>query len=402
MKAEFFAKNRQMLGESVHGGLVVLRAYSKMQRSTTEAFKFEQESNFWYLTGIDEPDWWLIYDGTRNKTWLVRPEIDKVLATFYGELGSEEAVKISGAHEVVSKDDALSLLRQLKRSHNLVYTIQQPKDIEKHGFIVNPALTKMHELLDRNFESVRDCRKELAKQRAIKQPEEITEIKKAIAITCKAFKRVHDNLSNYSYEYEIEADITHEFRRSGANGHAYDPIVATGKNACTLHYGKNSAKLKKGSAVLIDAGAKIGGYAADITRTYSFGEPSKRVREVHGAVDEVRASIIRQLSPTLSLQNLQHIVEKEMTEKIVALGLADSETALTKLPCYFPHAIGHGLGIDVHDSLAHQTIQPGMVITIEPGIYIPKENIGVRIEDDILITKKGALNLSAKLPPDLL
>jgi Xaa-Pro aminopeptidase len=399
MKASFFSENRKKLGEELKGGLVVLTAFSKMQRTPDDAYKFEQEANFWYLTGIDEADWHMIYDGTRGKSWLVRPDIDPRLVTFNGQLSDKDAMAISGISEVISKDDMLTLLRQLKRSHDLVYTLNQPKDIKRYGFVANPAQAKMTELLDRNFQKVLDCRRELVRMRAIKQPIEVTEIKKSIAITKNALEQIQNNLSSYKYEYEIEADITHSFIKSGAK-HGYDPIVASGKNACTLHYGKNQAKLQKGKPLLIDVGAKGGMYSADITRTYSIGPPNKRTTEVYNAVLSAQENIISSLRPTLSLQDLQHIVEKEMSIAIQSLGLANDD-ALTKLPRYFPHAIGHGLGIDIHESLGYDSLQEGMILTIEPGIYIPDESIGVRIEDDILITKKGHTNLSARIAKDL-
>ena len=399
MKPDFFKANRKKLSSRLKGGLVVLSAYSKMQRSNDEAFEFEQESNFLYLTGISDPDWWLIHDGNRDKSWLVRPDIDPHLVVFNGTLSDEQAQKISSVEEVISRDDALSLLRQLKRSHNLVHTLRQQENVERYDFVLNPVLSKMYDLLDRNFENVQDCRKELAVLRAIKQPEEVAQIKKAINITKNAYERVQKNLAKYNYEYEIEADITHEFLRCGAE-HEFSPVIASGKNSCTMHYSKNSSKLQKGKPILVDVGARLGGYSADITRTYSFGKPSKRLVDVHEAVCEAQANIIKSLRPTLSLQDLQHIVEKEMTEKLKKLNLVKDDP-LTELPYYFPHAIGHGLGVDLHEPLAHETLQEGMVITIEPGIYIPKEGIGVRIEDDILITKKGASNLSAKLPTNL-
>lgn len=399
MKASFFSENRKKLGEELKGGLVVLTAFSKMQRTPDDAYKFEQEANFWYLTGIDEADWYMIYDGTRGKSWLVRPDIDPRLVTFNGQLSDKDAMAISGISEVISKDDMLTLLRQLKRSHDLVYTLNQPNDIKRYGFVPNPAQAKMTELLDRNFQKVLDCRRELVRMRAIKQPIEVTEIKKSIAITKNALEQIQNNLSSYKYEYEIEADITHSFIKSGAK-HGYDPIVASGKNACTLHYGKNQAKLQKGKPLLIDVGAKGGMYSADITRTYSIGPPNKRTTEVYNAVLSAQENIISSLRPTLPLQDLQHIVEKEMSIAIQSLGLANDD-ALTKLPRYFPHAIGHGLGIDIHESLGYDSLQEGMILTIEPGIYIPEEGIGVRIEDDILITKKGHTNLSARISKDL-
>jgi Xaa-Pro aminopeptidase len=399
MKADFFEQNRKKLGAETKGGLIVVTAFSKMQRTVDDSYKFEQESNFWYLTGIEEPDWWMIFDSTRGKGWLVRPDIDPRLVTFNGQLSDDEAKTISGLDQVISRDDALSLFRQLKRSHELVYTVTPAGDIKNSGFVANPAQAKMADLLDRNFQKVNDCRREVARMRAIKQPIEIIQIKKSIAITKKAFDQVRENLHSYTNESEIAADITYVFNKNKAE-HGFDPIVATGRNACTLHYSKNTAKLQKNRLLLIDIGAKFGSYNADITRTYNIGKPSKRLVEVYDAVLAAQQNIIKVLRPTLSLQDLQHTVEMEMTKAIQKLELSGDDV-LTKLPRYFPHSIGHGLGIDIHESLGYETLQEGMVLTIEPGLYISEESVGVRIEDDILITKTGHKNLSANISKDL-
>lgn len=399
MKPVFYANNRRQLAKLLKGGLVVVSAYSKMQRTNDEAFKFEQESNFLYLTGIPEPDWWMIYDGSRDKCWLVKPNADSRLEIFNGSIDDTQALKTSGADEIITRDDCLTLLRQLKRSHNLVHTVRQPEGIERYHFVINPALSKVYDLLDRNFENVQDCRKQLAALRAIKQPEEITQIKKAITITRETLQVIESRLVDYQYEYQVEADITREFIHAGAH-HGFEPIVAGGKNACTLHYHKNNTKLRKQNLLLVDVGAKVGHYSADLTRTFAVGKPKERALQIHNAVVAAQKSIIKKLRPTLSLIDLQHIVESVMLQQIEKLGLVKDDP-MTDLHRYFPHAIGHGLGIDLHESLAHETLQEGMIITIEPGIYIPEEGIGVRIEDDILITNKGVVNLSTKLSTDL-
>ena len=142
MKSDFFSGNRKKLGNELKGGLVILTAFNKMQRTPDDAYSFEQEGNFWYLTGIEESDWWLIYDGTRSRSWLVRPDVDQTLVTFNGQLSDKQATTISGINEIISYDDALSLIRQLKRSHNLVHTIKQPENIKRYGFVPNPAHSK--------------------------------------------------------------------------------------------------------------------------------------------------------------------------------------------------------------------------------------------------------------------
>jgi Xaa-Pro aminopeptidase len=399
---KFFASNRDQLTTKLKGGIVVLTAYTEMQRSNDTAFAFEQEANFWWLTGIEVADWWLIIDGTRHKSWLVAPTLSKSHEIFDGSLSPEKAKKISGVDEVIARDDAKSLLRDLAKKHSVVHTLGEQPYAEYLDFSLNPAGRKLHEMMERTFNSVQDCRKDLAKLRTIKQPEEVAHMKKVINLTIAAFEEVKAGLDAMSYEYEVEAEFSYLFRRKGAKGHAYDPIVASGKNACTLHYGSNSDKMKKRELLLLDIGARHEGYAADITRTYALGEPTKRQRDVHAAVQRAQAEIIKLLRPELSVEEYQRDVDRIMTEALMSLGLmknADDEAGFRK---YFPHAISHGLGIDVHESLgAPRSFQAGMLLTVEPGIYIPEEGIGVRIEDDILITDKGRTNLSARLSTDL-
>lgn len=386
----------------LQGGVVILSAYSEMQRSNDTAFRFEQEANFWWLTGVEAADWWVIVDNVRRRSWLVSPNISESRQVFDGSLAPEAAKEISGVDEVITQDEAQSLLRNLAKKHSIAYTLGEPAYAEHFDFHLNPAPKKMHEALKRTFNSVQDCRKELASLRAIKQPTEINAMKKAIDMTAAAFKDVKAKLPQLGYEYEVEAEFSYFFRRKGATGHAYDPIVAAGKNACTLHYVNNTGRLKKRQLLLIDVGVRHGGYAADITRTYGLGEPTKRQAAVHKAVQSAQAEIISLIQPELSVEQYQKEVDRIMTDALLSLGLMHAHDDLVGFRKYFPHAVSHGLGVDVHDSLgAPKYLRPGMVLTVEPGIYIPEEGIGVRIEDDILVSTTGHSNLSALLSTDL-
>jgi Xaa-Pro aminopeptidase len=399
MNALFFEHNRQRLIKSTNGGLVVLSAYSEMQRGNDAAFGFEQEANFWWLTGIREPDWWVIIDGLQEKAWLVTPTISDSHKLFDGNLSTAEAQKISGIKHCINRDEATMLLRDHAKKHSVAYSLADHSHAEHFDFVVNPAQKKIWQMLERTFTSVKDCRLELAKLRAIKQPDEIKAIKKAIKITSDAFEYVTQKLPELHYEYEVEAEFSYYFRMHGADGHAYDPIVAGGKNACVLHYGNNSDKLKKSSLLLLDIGARIDGYAADITRTYQIGEATIRQQTVSQAVQKAQKAIIALLKPGLSVESYHDQVDIIMHGALDSLGLLKNEGDYRR---YFPHAISHGLGVDVHDALGQPTeFLAGMVITVEPGIYIPEESIGVRIEDNILITPTGHTNLSAHLSTGL-
>ena len=356
---------------------------------------FDQESNFLYLTGIDEPDWRLVVDGVRGHSWLIAPEISEVHRIFDGGLSFDDAKQRSGVDEVIAADGYLELIRRLSKSHKLVHTVGQSPYADQYNFEVNPSTERNRQMLSRYFTTVQDCQKELARLRAIKQPEELVAIKKAVAATMTAFEAIRSRIDEYRFEYEIEADFAHVVRRRGADGCAYDSIVASGANACTLHYSANSSRVSSRQFIIMDMGAQHNGYAADITRTYAKGEPTQRQRLVHAAVETAHRRIIKLIAPSVAVESYQRDVDTIMAEALESIGLPHDTEGVRK---YFPHAISHGLGIDVHDSLGSpKFFQEGMVLTVEPGIYIPEEGIGVRIEDDILVTAKGHRNLSAAL-----
>ncbi len=403
MKSVFYQANRNRIVEVKYGSIIVATGYSAMQRGNDAAFMFEQEANFWWLTGVEAPDWWLIIDGQRNKSWLVSPSVSEIHQIFDGSLSAESAKAISGVDGVLNHDEAIKMLRDLSKKHSVVYSLGDAPGNEYYDFAVNPAPKKLWRSLETIFNEVQDCRLELAKLRAIKQPEEITAIKKAIKLTAAAFNDVKSKLPTYRYEYEVEAEFTHIFRKNGAIGHAYDPIVASGGNACTLHYSANNDKLKPKSVLLLDIGARVDGYAADISRSYAIGEPTERQRQVHSSLQAAHKQIIKLLGPGLAVMDYYAAVDDIMKAALMELGLMstkdDNEEIYRR---YFPHAIGHGLGVDVHDSLGRATeFLPGMILTVEPGIYIPEEGIGMRIEDNILITDKGHTNLSQSLSTEL-
>ncbi|MDB5160346.1 MAG: putative Xaa-Pro aminopeptidase [Candidatus Saccharibacteria bacterium] len=397
MDKDFFTHNRQAIFDVVGADVLVFAGNILVQRSNDASYAFEQEANFWYLTGIDTAGWRLIIQ--KEKVSLVAPDVDEVHRTFDGSLSNDEAKKTSGVDEVLSYQEAQELLENLKDFEPTVASLGEDPRKGHYDFALNPGPVDVLHELQELFGEVQDCRKALAALRAVKQPEEIDLIRSAITITTEAFELVRNTIHQYSFEYEIEADFTAYFRKKGARGHAYDPIVAAGKNAVTLHYSKNQAPLVPGALVLLDVGARYNGYAADITRTYAHGEVSDRHRAVHLAVETAHHKIIDLLEPGLNVKAYFDKVDRIMLVALNELGILKEKADYRK---YFPHSVSHGLGIDVHDSLGGpDEFKPGMILTVEPGIYIPEEGIGVRIEDDILITETGHENLSERLPTGL-
>lgn len=397
MNPAFFSANRQNLQKTLGGGsVIVLAGYGEMQRTNDAAWPFEQEANFWYLSGIEAPDWWLIIEG--DKSWAVAPEVDDIKQAFDGSLSNNDAVAVSGVDHVISRDEAMSLLRRIAKKHSLTYTAGHPRLVREHAtFNLNPTLNEMQSILERTFQNVESCNRHLSQLRAIKQPLEIEAIQKAIKFTVDSIKNVKRDLSNFRFEYEIEAALSYDMRRNGSDGQAYSPIIAAGSNACTLHYVQNNAKLSRPSLLLMDVGAKYHGYAADISRTYALGKPTAKQRQVHNAVQKAQKDIISYIEPGLQFDVYQSMVQRRMSKALQELKLNPD-----KVFEYMPHAIGHGLGVDVHDSMAgYDSFQVGMVVTVEPGLYLHEDKIGVRIEDDILVTDTGRKNLSSALPTDI-
>lgn len=397
LAADIFTKRRQNAIQSVKGVPMCVAAFEAVQQTNDAAAPFIQESHFFWLTGITEPGWQLVIE--KDKSTLIAPGKSDIQRTFDGGLSVEEAREVSGVDLVIEGAAYNDLLSELSNEYSKIYTIFKHPHAQYFDFVLNLSTQSLKKKLTNHFQDVQDCRVQLARLKAIKTNEEVELIRKAIDVSIKGFEVLKAKLSSYTYEYQAEAELNYTFRYEGSDGHAYQPIVAMGKNACTLHYIANNHTLPKNGLLLIDAGARVGGYAADITRTYAIGTPSQREKDVHAEVEKAHHAIITLIKPGLSFDRYHAAVDVIMRQALNNLGLLKN---IDDYRTYFPHAISHGLGIDVHDSLGgFDEFQAGMVLTVEPGIYIPEEGIGVRIEDDILVTAGGHENLSADLPTSL-
>ncbi len=398
---EFFRGNRDKLRSLFKGSApILITANGQLQRNADTTFPFRQDSNFWYLTGISQPDILLVLD--KGKEYLILPERSEVQNIFDGELDTDKFSKSSGIKLIYDHKSGWKQLSARVGRVKHVATLA-PIPLKVQGFYVNPARAVLVKSIKKANPDVEllDLRPHMAKLRTIKQQEEIDALQQAVDITAKTLKEIKVKLPKYSFEYEIEADITQKFRKAGADGHGYSPIIAAGKNACVLHYIENSARLNPKLLTLIDVGAEVDGYTADITRTYSLASPTKRQRAVFKAVLEVQEFAISKLKPGTKIVDYEAEVENFMGEKLRELLLIKSINR-ANVRKYYPHSTSHFLGLDAHDAGDYKKpLEPGMVLTVEPGIYIPEEGIGVRIEDDVLITDKGTKILSSKLPRQL-
>jgi Xaa-Pro aminopeptidase len=244
--------------------------------------------------------------------------------------------------------------------------------------------------------------------RAIKSAKEIDLIRRACRIAEKAFRRVLSVVRPDIWEFEIEAEIIHEFMNNRSRRPAFNPIIASGANSCVLHYIENNLQCRDGDILLIDFGAEYANYASDVTRTIPVnGKFSPRQRQIYDAVLRIQHKAVQLLTPGSTFQTYQEEVGRIVEGELQQIGLLTAEdvgkddTPGAPYKKYFMHGISHHLGLDVHDlGDRHRAFESGMVLTCEPGIYVREENIGVRIEDDILITDKGPVVLTEGIPSD--
>lgn len=400
---EFFEGNRERLRQLFTGTApIVLTANGLLQRASDEAYPFQQDASFWYLTGCEDPDVLLVMD--KQKEYLVVPHREGVREAFDGAVDFAYLRKISGIDEIVDEKEGWRRIeKRLKKVKNVATLAANPRYIEHFGLYANPARAELaHKIKSCNADvELLDLRPHLSRMRMVKQEPELKALQRAIDITIETIKEVTrtPKLAKYAYEYELEADITRGFRKRGALGHAFTPIVASGKRACTLHNVANTGELHKEDMVTLDIGAEYEHYSADITRTYSLGGGmSHRQQAVYDTVRDVQEYAFSLLRPGVHLREYEKRIEAYMGEKLRELNLIKTITH-DSVREFFPHATSHFLGLDTHDAGDYdKPLVSGVVITVEPGIYIPAEGIGVRIEDDVLITETGIKNISGRLP----
>jgi len=403
---EFYSDNRRRLRElyADTSAPIVLTANGQLQRNGDNAFRFRQDSNFWYLTGVDHPDVALVMDG--DDEYLIVPERDVIRETFDGSIDPEALKRSSGVAEVLVDEDGWKRLgKRLKSSKRAGVLAPSPGYIEWYGLYSNPARARLEAKIKSYNSKIEfiDLRDEMMQLRVIKKPTEIAAIQHAIDVTIDGLQYVTDKhrLAGYEHEYEVEGDLTARFRRRNC-GHSFDPIVAGGMRACQMHNTDNIGDLNRNELLLFDVGAEYKLYAADISRTISLnGNPSERQQAVHAAVCAAQDYAYTLLKPGTVNQEYEKQMEAFMGEKLRELGVIEGSTS-EEIRKYFPHMVSHFLGLDAHDVGDYsKPMRPGMVLVCEPGIYIPEEGIGVRIEDCVLITETGCEVLSRALSRDI-
>lgn len=403
--SEFFAGNRKRLRELFTGTApIVLAANGQVQRQADAAYPFYQDPSFWYFTGCDEPDIILVMD--KDKEYLIVPTRDAIRVAFEGAVDDAGLKRLSGIDQILDEQEGWRRLgARLARAKHVATLAAAPAYIDHFSMYSNPARRHLiHKMKQQNDKlELLDISEHVTRLRMIKQPVEVETIQAAIDVTGQGLKQIFRTLKrgSYAYEFEADADLTRAFRKAGARGHAFDPIIASGKNACTLHNVHNGGTLSTDELLLCDVGAEVDHYASDITRTVAIGTPSRRQQAVFDAVKEVHSYASGLLKPGVIMKDYEKQVEAFMGECLRELGLIKSIEPQA-VRAFYPHATSHFMGLTAHDAgLYDQPLEPGMVLTVEPGIYIPDEAIGVRIEDDVLITAEGNKVLSRALPISL-
>lgn len=398
---QFFTKNRRALQQKVgREELVVVTAQSLVQRSGDTTFPFRQDSNFFYLTGIEDPDIVLCMVG--NEEFLILPKRSEVAIIFGGEINCDKIAKISGITTIYKHQEGWDVYKKLQQDRKKLFTLK-PAPMSIDGvdrFYTNPARRQFIQKLKRITAGIEisDIRQELVALRQIKSPEEVACIQRAIDITAESFKEVQAMLKPGVREYEVMAVLDYVFKRNNTQHGYAPPIVVSGANACTVHYVNGTATLKSDDLLLMDVGAEYQNYTADVSRTYAVGpKVTARQQAVLRSLESITAQMTSFLKSGITWREYAVKSEEVVGNELVSLGLIKKVTR-DAVRHYFPHAIGHSLGLDVHDVCDYTTIQEGMVITVEPGIYIPEEGLGARIEDDVLVTKDGVKNLSVNIP----
>jgi Xaa-Pro aminopeptidase len=368
---EQYQARRQQLASELNGAIVLYAAAAE------DLVQYQQEDNFFYLTGFTEPDSILLLDATGDelREFLFIPARDLNEERWTGvKLGpGMEAATQTGFMTVEELDRFEDRLGAVLEDSNTLFTLTDTA----------PALSRLRELAPRaNFEDVRPA---IAAMRQVKAPTEISLLEKAIEITMSAHQAAASVIRPQVMEYEVEAIIEYEFRQGGAERPAFPSIVGSGPFASILHYDRNDRRMLDGDMVVVDIGAEYGGYTADVTRTYPVnGKFTDRQREIYQIVLDAQKAALERVRPGARTggPNGIHAAAREYIE---SKGYGD----------YFFHGTSHHIGLHVHDvGDTSRELEPNMVLTVEPGIYLPEENIGVRIEDDVVVTETGYRMLS--------
>ena len=413
LSSDLYSKNRKNFMATMQAnGLAVFNSNDIYPISADSTLPFEQHRDIFYLSGVDqEESILLLFPNAKNanhREILFLKETNDHIAVWEGEkLSQLQATQLTGIKTIYWLDDFEKIFTQLAAQCDIFYfntNEHYRAKVEtqtREDRFIHWAKEKFpkHGTAKSNFL--------LQRLRSVKDQEEIDQIQRACDITEKGFRRILNFVKPGVWEYEIEAELSHEFLKNCSKGFAYQPIIASGKNNNVLHYTQNNARCEAGDLILMDVAAEYGNYSSDMTRTIPVsGRFSKRQKEVYQAVMRVGNEATKMLIPGVLWKEYHIEVGKIMTSELLGLGLLNKVTVDNQDPKnpaykkYFMHGTSHHLGLNTHDyGLLEEPMQANMVFTVEPGIYIPEEGLGIRLEDDVVIQETGEpINLMENIP----
>ncbi|KPQ07520.1 MAG: Xaa-Pro aminopeptidase [Algoriphagus marincola HL-49] len=412
LSAELYIRNRQKLAQKLaKDSVAIFNSNDIMPTNADGTMRFRQNNDLFYLCGIDQEETiLLIAPDCPNPAWrevLFLRETNEHIAVWEGhKYTKEEAEAASGIKNIHWLSDFDQIFNSVMALSGRVYL--NTNEHLRAGVVVETRDARFIKSCKERFplheyERLAPIMHEL---RGVKEQAEIDQLQIACDITEKGFRRILKFVKPGVTEFEIEAEYLHEFVRNRSKGFAYEPIIASGANACVLHYIENSRPCHDGDLLLMDVGAEYGNYNADMTRTIPVnGKFIERQKAVYDAVLRVQREAMNILRPGTNIQDYHKEVGLIMQSELIGLGLIDQTDVKNQDPKwpaykkYFMHGTSHHLGLDVHDvGTMHGPITPGMVFTVEPGIYIPAENLGVRLENNIVINENGYFDLMRNIP----
>ena len=419
---EFAQRRAALMKETGNSAVIILKAASVAFRNHYHEFPYRQNSDFWYLTGFNEPEAVIVLakDRPAGEFIVFCRERNPEQETWDGARAGLEGVReYYGADESWPIDRIDMILPGLLENRDVIY-YPHGRDASLDQLITH-TLTHLRKKIRAGTQFPQhlvDVRPLLHEMRLLKSPAEISLMRTAAEISASGHIRAMQSCKPGLYEYQLESELTYAFQQQGGRHHAYTPIVGSGANSCTLHYVTNNCLIKEGDLVLIDAAAEYQNYAADITRTFpANGRFSPEQRAIYEIVLAAQLAGIAAIQPGGSWTDIENTVTRLITQGLIDVGLLNGDLdGLIEQRAFAPfymHRAGHWLGLDVHDAGSYRTTKgwqhlvPGMVRTMEPGIYISANlpnvparwhNIGIRIEDDILVTESGNEVMSAKAP----
>ena len=412
-----FVRNRANLAAQLPPkSIAVFTANEAMPRNGDDFFPFRQQSDFYWLTGINEENAFLVIapdypDETMREVLFIEP-YDEVKATWQGEmLDAKQATELSGIKTVKGSDAFWMTLNDFAYSGYGDTIFLNSYEYPKYECAVGTIQQRFVKQVKERYPMHQFGRTApiLNALRMVKSKEEIEVMQQACDITAKAFRRCLATVKPGMYEYEVQAEIDYVFKQNNATGHAYAPIIAGGKNGCCLHYSKNQSLLNDGDLLLFDIGCELNNYASDLSRTIPVnGKFTERQKECYNAVLRVMKEITKLYKVGGTIDQINKTTGQLMEQEMVALGLFTADELKRQDPDkplykkYLMHGMAHHIGLDVHDSIdKFKPFAPGMILSCEPGIYIREEGIGIRIENDLLVTDGEPINLFEGLPTEI-